>query len=240
MQQSQRYHSLPEPRAESPPRDVNPESMPLQSTEHLNLDDYGYERSNKSRPSRSSHKVGEYDGSLYQYGGDDIETQGLVSEPVYRVYKRRWIGLLELTLLNLAIGWGYTAPGVVSTTAIEWYNITYPELNNLNIASLVVFALPAPFVIWVLNKSGPKLAIIIACVFTVVGNWIVYAGAKTHNFPVNIAGSVIGALASPFVLSAPTRYSRIWFNDKGRTLATALPSLAYPLGVGIGAMTGPV
>lgn len=41
---------------------------------------------------------------------------------------------------------------------------------------------------------------------------------------------VCSGFAQPFVLSAPTRYSDLWFSDKGRVSATALASLANPLG----------
>ncbi len=77
----------------------------------------------------------------------DIEGKGLLQEPVYRQYKRRYFGLSELALLNFATGWGFAAPGVVATTAIAWYDISYAELNNLSIASSLVFLVPAPFVI---------------------------------------------------------------------------------------------
>ncbi|EME81659.1 uncharacterized protein MYCFIDRAFT_78885 [Pseudocercospora fijiensis CIRAD86] len=124
---------------------------------------------------------------------------------------------------SFAVGWGYVAPGVVSSTATKWYGISFQELNNLSIVSSLVFLIPAPFTIWTLNRYGPKMCIIIACVLTVIGNWVIFAGAATKNFPVNIAGNVIHSLASPFIIASPTRYSRQWFGDKGRTLATALP-----------------
>jgi hypothetical protein len=47
-------------------------------------------------------------------------------------------------------------------------------------------------------------------------------------------GQIIIGLAQPFCLCAPTRYSDLWFSDKGRTSATALASLANPLGAAIG------
>ena len=229
------YRPLRPTRDDSPPGDPSSETAPFAANDQLDLDGYGQTKSRSSSPQPSS----DYNSFRYSVQHGDIESSGFVSEPQYRLYKRRFFGLLELTLLNLAIGWGSMAPSVVSTTAKEWYGITYPELNNLNIASLLVFLVGAPFSVWILNKRGPKVSILIACVLTVIGNWIVYAVTRTHSFPANIAGSIISALASPFVLAAPTRYSRLWFGDRGRTFATAAPSLAYPLGVGIGATSGP-
>jgi predicted MFS family arabinose efflux permease len=112
-------------------------------------------------------------------------------------------------------------------------------LNVLSIASSLIYIIPGVMVIWVLNRWGTKSAILYSSIVLVIGNWIIYAGAATKNFDVNIAGTVIHSLAMPFILSVPTRYSRQWFADNERTLATALPSLAYPLGSGVGALTGP-
>lgn len=47
-------------------------------------------------------------------------------------------------------------------------------------------------------------------------------------------GQILIGLAQPFCLCAPTRYSDLWFSDKGRTSATAVASLANPLGAAIG------
>jgi hypothetical protein len=40
--------------------------------------------------------------------------------------------------------------------------------------------------------------------------------------------------AQTFVLAAPTRYSDLWFSDRGRTSATALATLANPFGAALG------
>lgn len=54
-----------------------------------------------------------------------------------------------------------------------------------------------------------------------------------------MVGHVIISFAQPFVLAAPTRYSRLWFSDGGRTSATAVASLASALGAIIGGFVGP-
>jgi hypothetical protein len=47
-------------------------------------------------------------------------------------------------------------------------------------------------------------------------------------------GQILIGLAQPFCLCAPTRYSDLWFSDRGRISATALASLANPLGAALG------
>lgn len=69
-----------------------------------------------------------------------------------------------------------------------------------------------------------------------MGNWLRYAGTRANGgiFGLAMFGQIIIGLAQPFCLCAPTRYSDLWFSDKGRTSATALASLANPLGAAIG------
>lgn len=43
-------------------------------------------------------------------------------------------------------------------------------------------------------------------------------------------GQILTGLAQPFVLAAPTRYSDMWFTERGRVGATALATLANPFG----------
>lgn len=96
------------------------------------------------------------------------------------------------------------------------------------------------FVIWVLNKGGPKPAIITTASLLLVGNWLRYAGTKANGgiFGLTMFAQILIGLAQPFCLCAPTRYSDLWFSDKGRTSATAVASLANPLGAAIGQLVG--
>jgi len=75
-----------------------------------------------------------------------------------------------------------------------------------------------------------------------VGNWIRYAGAKAKGgiFGVSMFGQILIGLAQPFCLSAPTRYSDLWFSDRGRTSATAVATLANPLGAALGQLINSV
>jgi MFS transporter, FLVCR family, MFS-domain-containing protein 7 len=69
-----------------------------------------------------------------------------------------------------------------------------------------------------------------ASILILCGNWLRYVGARLALFPVVLTGQILIGLAQPFVLAAPTRYSDLWFSEKGRTTATAIASLANPFG----------
>lgn len=52
-------------------------------------------------------------------------------------------------------------------------------------------------------------------------------------------GQILIGLAQPFVLSAPTHYSDLWFTPSGRISATAIASLANPFGGALGQLINP-
>jgi sugar phosphate permease len=52
-------------------------------------------------------------------------------------------------------------------------------------------------------------------------------------------GQILTGFAQAFVLSAPTRYSDLWFSNRGRVAATAVMSLANPLGGAVAQLVGP-
>lgn len=94
---------------------------------------------------------------------------------------------------------------------------------------------------WTLNHGGPKPSIVASASLLLVGNWVRYGGAKAQGgmFGVVMFGQILIGFAQPFVLTAPTRYSDLWFTDKGRTSATAVATLANPLGGALGQLIGP-
>jgi MFS transporter, FLVCR family, MFS-domain-containing protein 7 len=82
----------------------------------------------------------------------------------------------------------------------------------------------------------------IAALLILIGNWIRYAGSTSSrggNVVHSMVGEIIIGFAQPFVLAAPTRYSDLWFTNRGRVTATAVVSLANPFGAALGQLIIP-
>ncbi|OTB09555.1 hypothetical protein M426DRAFT_50598 [Hypoxylon sp. CI-4A] len=199
----------------------------------------------------------------------------------YKVYKRRWFGLVQLTLLNIIVSWDVSAYhslpicsrprcnlrrkqttskqtrysishaemyqsvwltfSPVSQDAAVYYGTTESSINWYATAFLFSFVVICPFTIYALHW-GPKPSIIAAAVLILAGNWIRYAGSHSRDggiYGVVMFGQILTGLAQPFVLSAPTRYSDMWFTNRGRVAATALASLANPFGAALGQLIVP-
>ncbi|KAI0396593.1 major facilitator superfamily domain-containing protein [Xylariaceae sp. FL0594] len=170
-------------------------------------------------------------------GSGDDEGDGTV----YRTYKRRWFGLVQLTLLNIVVSWDWLTFSPVVSSAAEYYGRSESDINWFSTAFLLAFPAIAPLAIYMLHL-GPKPSIMTAAVFTILGNVIRVAGSHSSqggNYGAVMAGQILIGLAQPFVLSAPTRYSDMWFSARGRVAATALPSLANPFGAAIGQLVVP-
>lgn len=178
---------------------------------------------------------------------EDLDNSGLNNTRLpeqrpYRVYKRRFWGLAQLVLLNIVISWSWLTFAAISDTASQFFRVSESAINWLSTAFLFSFVVAAPFTVWVLNHYGPKASILVASVLTLAGNWIRYAGTRAGNghFGVVMFGQILIGLAQPFVLASPTRYSQTWFSDAGRISATAVASLANPLGGALGQLIGPL
>ncbi|KAF2642712.1 MFS general substrate transporter [Massarina eburnea CBS 473.64] len=159
----------------------------------------------------------------------------------YKVYKRRWFGLAQLVLLNIVVSWDWLTFAPVSTTAAEYFDVSESAINWLSTGFLFAFVVISPLVIFVIHRS-PKDAIVWASVFLLIGNWIRYAGTKASGgiYGVVVFGQILTGFAQPFVLAAPTRFSDLWFTESGRVSATAVASLANPLGGALAQLINPL
>ncbi|KAF2733462.1 MFS general substrate transporter [Polyplosphaeria fusca] len=174
---------------------------------------------------------------LHRGRGQHRETY---SHAHFRVYKRRWFGLVQLVLLNIVISWDWLTFAPVSTTAAEYFDVSETAINWLSTAFLFSFVAISPVTMWTLHR-GPKVSIVCSSVLLLLGNWIRYAGTKADGgiFGLVMFGQILIGLAQPFVLAAPTRYSDLWFTESGRVSATALASLANPFGGALAQLINP-
>jgi len=158
----------------------------------------------------------------------------------FKVYKRRWFGLAQLVLLNIVVSWDWLTFAPVSGTAAIYFGTTETAINWLSTGFLFAFVIACPSTIYALHR-GPKDSIMAASVLLLLGNWIRYAGTRANGgiFWVVILGQILTGLSQPFVLAAPTRYSDMWFTERGRVGATALATLANPFGGALAQIVNP-
>jgi FLVCR family MFS transporter 7 len=196
----------------------------------------------------SSRDDGVPGGATPVGAGDDVDMDDVAASisrgdsQAYRTYKRRWFGLAQLTLMNIMVSWNWLTFAPVVGKSAAYYDVSESTINWLSTAFFIGSAVISPVTIAVLHR-GLRLSTSVSGVLMVIGSWIRYAGSTSKSggsiAPV-MAGEIIIAFAQPFVLAAPTRYSDLWFTSRGRTGATALASMANPLGAAVGQLINPL
>ncbi|KAI5789055.1 cell surface receptor/MFS transporter [Geopyxis carbonaria] len=160
--------------------------------------------------------------------------------PQYRVYRRRFLGLFMLILLNIMVSWAWLTFSPVVSLAAAHYRVSESAINWLSTSILFAYVVATPAVIYSLHRFSTKPTLLAACLLLLAGNWIRYAGARAASFPVTMVGQLLIGAAQPFVLSAPPHYSDAWFTPAGRISATAAASLANPVGAALGQLINPM
>lgn len=64
-----------------------------------------------------STKLGSQDFSLSSRNGDQPPAASPATE--YRTYKRRWFGLVQLTLMNIVVSWDVSLLHLIYVTSIQ-------------------------------------------------------------------------------------------------------------------------
>ncbi|CUS12384.1 unnamed protein product [Tuber aestivum] len=205
----------------------------------------------KSLPSRntrhgSSRNGGAAPVSEEEEGGGEEEQQRIMPDDgivVYRVYKERWFGLAGLMLMNIVISWGWLTYAPVSDSTQIWFGLdSQSPVNWLSTVIFFTYGLCglAVAVLYTLNRHGVKPALMASSFLVLVGNWIRYSCTQRKIFGGVMFGQILIGFAQPFVLSAATHYSDLWFTSRGRISATALTSFANPFGAALGQLINPM
>lgn len=160
----------------------------------------------------------------------------------YKTYKRRWFGLVQLILLNIVISWSWLSYSPVVNDAATFFQTTPSVINWLSTAFLFAFCVAAPVALYAIYHRGAKFAFNLASILVMTGSWIRYGGTRASppSYGAVMVGQILIGLAQPIALSMPTTYSELWFSPRGRVAATAVASLANPLGGALGELINPM
>ncbi|XP_008062200.1 major facilitator superfamily domain-containing protein 7 [Carlito syrichta] len=168
-------------------------------------------------------------------GPGDTLTQARGPPQGYRVYTRRWLFLLAVSLLSCsnAMLWLSFAP--VADTIATHFLLSMEQINWLSLVYLVV-SIPFGLVaIWVLDFVGLRGA-------TILGAWLNFAGSVLRTLPCVtgrtpdpfvffMGGQSLCALAQTLVIFSPTKLAALWFPEHQRAMANMIATMSNPLGI---------
>ncbi|KAH8923149.1 MFS general substrate transporter [Atractiella rhizophila] len=158
----------------------------------------------------------------------------------YRVYKRRWIGLVAMILLNIVL-----FSSIADDTA-AYYRLSLTKVNWLANIVCALYIIVAPCIPFLLTKIGFRYTIILGAVLQTIGAWLRYASfpslSSTSNsgaYALLFLGSVLGGLAQPLILVLGPLFSERWMSPNFRTISTMLIAVSNPFGGAISYIISP-
>lgn len=150
-----------------------------------------------------------------------------------KVYKRRFIGMVELFALNICSALAWIDMASVVDQAAEHFSTSTSSINWFSTSFLFV-ALAANWPASIATRRSVKLSMMISSGLMVAGTWVMYGGTHLKSFGLALFGHCIIAASQSFIIILPAPYSETWFESGSRATATAVSSLANILGGTVG------
>ncbi|KAI0742681.1 MFS general substrate transporter [Daedaleopsis nitida] len=163
----------------------------------------------------------------------------------YRLYKRRWIGLIAVVILNVVSGMVLVWFGPIANNVVEEFGFTLDQINWFGNVVNVVYLPSAIMVPYLYARLGVRGTSYIGAVLFVISAWVRYAGTaksltKDGSLALIMLGQLIAGFSVPIFQILIPSYSERWFDLKGRTTATMIMGLANPIGNAVGQVVPPL
>ncbi|XP_078004668.1 solute carrier family 49 member A3 isoform X2 [Phascolarctos cinereus] len=182
-------------------------------------------------------------------GTSDTPTVGIAKPSAlrgltrYQTYKRRWLFLLVVSLLNCsnAMLWLSFAP--VADKIAHYFQLSMMQINWL---SLIYLVISVPFGIvatWILDSFGLRCSTILCAWLNAIGSvirlfpCIHFMG--DYHFLYFMIGQSFCALAQVLVIFSPAKLAALWFPEHQRATANMIATMSNPLGVLLANMGSP-
>lgn len=167
-------------------------------------------------------------------------------EPVtYRLYKRRFLGLVGLVLLNVIAAMPWPWYGPISNNMATEFGFTLDQINWLGNIMALVYLPTAILIPHIVSRFGIRRCCDFGALCMLLSAWIRYSGT-IRTLPIGgsyalvVIGQLFSAFAQPVYQILGPKYSENWFDLKGRTTATMIVSVANPVGGALGQLISPL
>ncbi|KAF7351184.1 MFS general substrate transporter [Mycena sanguinolenta] len=222
--------------------------------------------STTSPPKSSSEAKKElYDGHGQPAATEIVRVHSSTANYSYRLYKRRFVGIVGLIVLNVVSGMTWPWFGPISNNSEELilaqlismyiYAVTVPvaadfgmtldQVNWLgNVMSCIY--LPVSLLVPEVNRRyGIRRCCDVGAITLLISAWVRYAStprslSSNGAFALLFVGQFFAAIAQPIFQVIGPKYSETWFGLQGRTTATMVLSIANPIGGALGQLLSPI
>ncbi|XP_004715183.1 solute carrier family 49 member A3 [Echinops telfairi] len=163
------------------------------------------------------------------------QPQAPSAPPGFRVYRRRWIFLLVLSLLSLSNATLWLSFAPVADTVAKRFSLSIGQVNWLSLVYLVASVPFGVMAIWFLDSIGLRGATILSAWLNFLGSGLrALPGARVSVPPpffYLMAGQSLCALAQTLVIFSPAKLAALWFPEHQRATANMIATMSNPLGI---------
>ncbi|ESO99593.1 hypothetical protein LOTGIDRAFT_68534, partial [Lottia gigantea] len=147
-----------------------------------------------------------------------------------KVYKRRWLMLGLFSVYSFINGYQWIHLSIIGNIIERYYNESLPSdefhrQTTIDWLATSYLAIYVPLIIpgiWLLNKYGLKVNILLGAVINALGAWIKCIGLAPDRFYLVMIGQWFCAICDAFVVSFPPFLSAVWFGPNELSTATAI------------------
>lgn len=184
------------------------------------------------------------DAAMEASGGDDPAENTNARQP-FKVYWRRWIMLMYMSILNLLSDWTCYSVAPISLLTEEAFGRIDPE--RLVVIFLVANAVSTACEPIILARLGLRRTVLFGALLLMIGS-IVKSGGLPPIIEPNLEfghaqwslyiGFFLVGLSQPLYQCTPALLSASWFPEKERTMATGVALNANQVGIGFAFIFG--
>ncbi|KAJ7725873.1 major facilitator superfamily domain-containing protein [Mycena maculata] len=205
------------------------------------------EESRKSSPVDGKEDL--VDGEPDKQDADNSSSTEVVSvhsdTQDYRLYKRRFIGIVGLVVLAIVSGMPWPWFGPISNNMVAEFGVTLDQVNWLGIVMACIYLPVSLLIPEIIRRWGIRRCCDIGAVFLLLSAWVRYAGTPRSlssggAYALLFIGQFFAAIAQPIFQVIGPKYSETWFDAKGRTTATMIVAIANPVGGALGQLLSPI
>ncbi|GFU32113.1 feline leukemia virus subgroup C receptor-related protein 1 [Trichonephila clavipes] len=170
-------------------------------------------------------------------GEKSLRKQSCAAE--VRLFKRRFLMLFLFAMCSMMNGFPQFQYTVVADIVSCYYHASLNDINWTCVVYMVVF-LPLVFpVMYLMDKKGLKVTLIIGAVLNCLGSWVQCFSFSPDRYIVIMACQTIYAFGQVFVLSLPPFIAGVWFGAAEVGLACAMGVFGNQLGIALGFIIPP-
>ncbi|CEL60833.1 Major facilitator superfamily domain-containing protein 7 OS=Homo sapiens GN=MFSD7 PE=2 SV=1 [Rhizoctonia solani AG-1 IB] len=176
--------------------------------------------------------------------GDSSSSVASPSPETYQLYKRRWLGLVGICLLNIISGLNWLWFSSIAINTSEEFQVSLERVNWLGNSVNLVY-LPVSMIVPLgFSRFGLRISCIIGSVGLLLSAWIRYAGSTRGLSPdgryaLLLIGQIFTGFSQPWFQILGPKYSETWFDLRGRTTATMVIAIANPIGAALSQLIAP-